>query len=328
MSYYVHSQVHSRHADSMSGMYSDGRYMHPSMAAAGVGKAPAGMLQKLMTRYGSSVPVTAGQQPQRGIHMMGSKPSVFRAHASAMPQGLTSYPTSLIYQVHFKLFHVYCVAPNHQTYALNDFVMVEADRGEALGIVVACIPPEQYPTLHAMWGIKELKFIKRLATAEERLCLPMKAEDERKAVMVRSFPADSALLCDVVSCAQLCYEKAALVYKLPIVVLDAEFQFDRQKLTIVFKASGYVSSPTSDLLTMGVFGRRIDFRELVRDLYSVYETRIWMSQIETLPIYNRSAKKAIMSGFAPTFNMCNDWTTTADNESTGLKMGGARSAYF
>ena len=45
-------------------------------------------------------------------------------------------------------------------------------------------------------------------------------------------------------------------------LIDAEFQYDRHKLTFYFKAD-----------------RRIDFRELVRDLFAAYKTRIWMQQV-------------------------------------------------
>ena len=46
-------------------------------------------------------------------------------------------------------------------------------------------------------------------------------------------------------------------------VVDAEYQFDRHKLTFFFEAEG-----------------RVDFRELVRDLFSMYKTRIWMQQLD------------------------------------------------
>jgi len=46
-------------------------------------------------------------------------------------------------------------------------------------------------------------------------------------------------------------------------VVDAEYQFDRHKLKFFFEAEG-----------------RIDFRELVRDLFSMYKTRIWMQQLD------------------------------------------------
>ncbi|RQM18014.1 hypothetical protein DD237_001898 [Peronospora effusa] len=49
---------------------------------------------------------------------------------------------------------------------------------------------------------------------------------------------------------------------LPMNVIDAEYQFDRHKLTFFFEAD-----------------RRIDFRELVRDLFAIYKTRIWLQQV-------------------------------------------------
>jgi cell fate regulator YaaT (PSP1 superfamily) len=49
---------------------------------------------------------------------------------------------------------------------------------------------------------------------------------------------------------------------LPMNVIDAEYQFDRHKLTFYFEAD-----------------RRIDFRELVRDLFAIYKTRIWLQQV-------------------------------------------------
>ncbi|KAJ1666185.1 hypothetical protein IW140_001787 [Coemansia sp. RSA 1813] len=49
--------------------------------------------------------------------------------------------------------------------------------------------------------------------------------------------------------------------KLSMYVVDAEFQFDRRKLTFYFKAD-----------------RRVDFRELVRELFKHFKTRIWMCQ--------------------------------------------------
>ncbi|KAJ2579365.1 hypothetical protein GGH95_003144 [Coemansia sp. RSA 1836] len=50
--------------------------------------------------------------------------------------------------------------------------------------------------------------------------------------------------------------------KLSMYVADAEFQFDRRKLTFYFTAD-----------------RRVDFRELVRELFKHFKTRIWMCQL-------------------------------------------------
>jgi hypothetical protein len=45
-------------------------------------------------------------------------------------------------------------------------------------------------------------------------------------------------------------------------VLDGEYQWDRRKLTFFYIAS-----------------QRIDFRDLVRDLFKIYKTRIWMCAV-------------------------------------------------
>jgi len=59
--------------------------------------------------------------------------------------------------------------------------------------------------------------------------------------------------------------------KLPMEVVDAEYQWDRRKLTFYFIAE-----------------RRIDFRELVRDLFKIYKTRIWMCAVN--PMINKPKK--------------------------------------
>lgn len=45
-------------------------------------------------------------------------------------------------------------------------------------------------------------------------------------------------------------------------IMDAEYQFDRTKLTITYIAEN-----------------RVDFREMVRDLFSRFKVRIWMKQL-------------------------------------------------
>lgn len=52
-------------------------------------------------------------------------------------------------------------------------------------------------------------------------------------------------------------------------IIDAEYQWDRRKLTFFFSVTlpqFYPNQPSP----------RIDFRTLVRDLYQIYRTRIWM----------------------------------------------------
>jgi hypothetical protein len=74
---------------------------------------------------------------------------------------------------------------------------------------------------------------------------------------------------------------------LPMNVIDAEYQFDRHKLTFFFEAERCVAlhctrSPTRSVGVTDAWCRsrsRIDFRELVRDLFAIYKTRIWLQQV-------------------------------------------------
>jgi hypothetical protein len=136
----------------------------------------------------------------------------------------------------------------------NDLVIVEADRGKDLGKVVASNITnyqqiQAYQAQHADDGMelqKDMqihpKRIYRLAQKAEIDMLIAKCQDEIKAK-------------------SLCQTKVRQK-KLPMEIVDAEFQWDRKKLTFYF-----------------VSDRRIDFRELVRELFKIYKTRIWMCAV-------------------------------------------------
>jgi hypothetical protein len=142
------------------------------------------------------------------------------------------------------------------------YVKVEADRGEDLGIVINKIPAEKFNAAGratfrtaglpgdmgglmapSMTSISDLKRVVRLATHDEVSLLTIKREEEEELLK---------------SCREKVLQRA-----LPMHVVDAEYQFDRHKLTFFFEAEC-----------------RIDFRELVRDLFSIYKTRIWMQQLD------------------------------------------------
>jgi cell fate regulator YaaT (PSP1 superfamily) len=146
----------------------------------------------------------------------------------------------------------------------NDLVIVEADRGKDLGKVVASNITnyqqiQAYQAQHADDGMelqKDMqihpKRIYRLAQKAEIDMLIAKCQDEIKAK-------------------SLCQTKVRQK-KLPMEIVDAEFQWDRKKLTFYF-----------------VSDRRIDFRELVRELFKIYKTRIWMCAVSYIP--NKKKKK-------------------------------------
>ncbi|KAJ5079481.1 protein psp1 [Anaeramoeba ignava] len=133
----------------------------------------------------------------------------------------------------------------------SDFVIVEADRGLDLGRVAAYVPlqnlEDNLEQLIDESIFDEKKPILRKAFNNEIASLSNKIEDEKKALLI-------------------CINKVAQ-RDLPMKVLDAEFQFDRKKLTFYFSANS-----------------RIDFRDLVKDLFKIYKTRIWMKQTHTKEI--------------------------------------------
>lgn len=190
-------------------------------------------------------------------------------NTSEPPFQLSSYNGPL-WAVEFKsgrteIFYVLEVDADPQVRCtVGDLVIVEADRGEDLGRITAeisvarmrsCISGsgdsagdaknEISTELAALLRSKEIipKRIHRLALPQDMKLLQAKAQEEALA-MVR--------------CQSRIRQK-----KLPMEVVDAEYQWDRNKLTFYFVAD-----------------RRIDFRELVRDLFRIYKTRIWMCAVD------------------------------------------------
>lgn len=124
-------------------------------------------------------------------------------------------------------------------------VIVDADRGEDLGRVHAFGAAAEHRSAkvpHGLLGAPATRVAKRVATAEEvKRHEEIRASDDeaRRKAMER-------------------VKANALVMK----VTDAEWQWDRKKLTFYFTAE-----------------KRVDFRTLVRELASMFRTRIELKQI-------------------------------------------------
>ncbi|NIP79810.1 MAG: Signal peptidase-like protein, partial [Gemmatimonadetes bacterium] len=128
---------------------------------------------------------------------------------------------------------------------LDDWVIVEADRGEDLGRVTAAGAVAERKCSGCSTGCTApmpAKRVIRSARDEERdRSHALRADEERVRRVTR--------------------EKVRN-HDLKMKVSEAEWQFDRNKLTIYFTAD-----------------RRVDFRELVRDLARTFRTRIELKQI-------------------------------------------------
>jgi cell fate regulator YaaT (PSP1 superfamily) len=129
--------------------------------------------------------------------------------------------------------------------ALRAPVIVDADRGEDLGLVHATgelAEQRSAKAPHGLFGAAPSRVAKRLATPEElrRLTEIREQDDEARRKAMERVKAN------------------ALVMK----ITDAEWQWDRKKLTFFFTAE-----------------KRVDFRTLVRELASIFRTRIELKQI-------------------------------------------------
>ncbi len=124
-------------------------------------------------------------------------------------------------------------------FRIGDYAIVEADRGEDLGVVL------QVGILASLKGIEDEKALKKILRKPN-------AQDLKRYEENRAMERDAFAVC----------KEKIEKHRLNMKLVDVEYQYDRNKLTFYFTAE-----------------RRVDFRELVKDLASVYRTRIELRQI-------------------------------------------------
>lgn len=128
---------------------------------------------------------------------------------------------------------------------LNEYVIVEADRGEDLGRITASGAIAERKCSGCSTGcaapVPTRRVLRRATTDEINASKALRADEERVRKITRERVAH---------------------FGLKMKVTEAEWQLDRNKLTIYFTAE-----------------RRVDFRELVRDLARTFRTRIELKQI-------------------------------------------------
>jgi cell fate regulator YaaT (PSP1 superfamily) len=128
---------------------------------------------------------------------------------------------------------------------LSDYVIVEADRGEDLGRVTAAGAIAERKCSGCSTGcaapVPTYRILRTALSDEVERAVGLRADEPRVRRITR---------------------EKVLQYGLKMKISEAEWQFDRNKLTIFFTAE-----------------RRVDFRELVRDLARTFRTRIELRQI-------------------------------------------------
>lgn len=135
----------------------------------------------------------------------------------------------------------------------GEYVAVGGDRGEDLGLVIYTWCETKSGTVQGIGlagssltkniGVGSGKVLRVANTFEISQLHGIQNELERRAV-------------------EVCQNRV-LEHGLPMVIVDAEYQFDKKKLTFFYEAQ-----------------QRLDFRELVRDLFKTFRARIWMELVE------------------------------------------------
>ena len=162
--------------------------------------------------------------------------------------------------------------PSAEPLALHDCVIVEVDRGQDFGRVSAVGPVAERKCGGSCHGCS-LANPHPLAPSPVPHPLapsPQSGEGEREGAplrrVLRRATADDAAVAEQLQREEEDVRRRVLErvksHTLPMKVSDAEWQWDKKKLTVYFTAE-----------------QRVDFRALVRDLASLFHTRIELRQI-------------------------------------------------
>jgi len=162
---------------------------------------------------------------------------------------MPSFSEQVVYQVQFKHnYRDYIIQPGDNIrVVIGSFVVVKCEFGEDVGVVTGVQPMSAYVAgkckrgkPYVERGDNMLGVILGLATLQQRQFLPVKLKKEAKAMK---------------TVLRLTHE----TYRLPMNIMCVEYQADCRKLTVHYVADVH-----------------IDFREMVKDLFSLYRVRIWM----------------------------------------------------
>lgn len=161
----------------------------------------------------------------------------------------TQYDNDTLYIVKFMSSRVDIAYSSNtqEKIPLNKHVIVEADRGEDCGIVVGYATKETFKELiRKNKNLEEYFKIKKIyRIAQEKDIKQLKEQSE----LVKSALEE---------CRSHVKSKGLVME-----IRDCEYQFDMNKITFFYKSD-----------------ERIDFRDLVKELYKVFKTRIWMCSVD------------------------------------------------
>eukprot|EP00388_Colpodella_angusta_P006352 GDKJ01018855.1.p1 GENE.GDKJ01018855.1~~GDKJ01018855.1.p1 ORF type:complete len:265 (-),score=9.85 GDKJ01018855.1:62-742(-) len=137
--------------------------------------------------------------------------------------------------------------------APGQYVVVGGDRGEDIGLVIYTWCETKQGTVKGI-GLKGASLSRSIGVGSGTVLRHAAAPE-----VSQLHGAISELERRAVEVCQL----RVLEFGLPMVIVDAEYQYDKKKLTFYYEAQ-----------------QRLDFRDLVRDLFKTFRARIWMEPLE------------------------------------------------
>ncbi|WUR04863.1 PSP1 domain-containing protein [Vairimorpha necatrix] len=188
-------------------------------------------------------------KPQEDWRIVGTNPFKRRSKSvSDVVVQNTFKPSDIFYIIEFRSKRLDLAYFNpSQAYEINSYVIIEADRGEDCGMILGTTSKIEFDKLLLKHEniINEIsvKQIYRQATKEDLEVFSHKKMLEEQAL-------------------SLCMSKV-IEKGLRMVIVDCEYQWDLKKIIFYYNSKD-----------------RIDFRELVNELWKIYEKRIWMCSIE------------------------------------------------
>eukprot|EP01034_Spumella_vulgaris_P032077 gene32077-39622_t len=181
--------------------------------------------------------------------------AAFQSGANGLPFPPVVTSDSVVYMVQFKMEYRYFVLSPllFEAVEVNTFVITEGEKGEDLGLVVELLTLSKYVESRKkeqMTGQFEeservLRHITKVANQFDLALLPEKFRDESIVIEHGNEIVKRGLM-------------------LPMLIVNAEYQFDRTRLTIHYTSN-----------------TRVDFRELVSKLFSVFKTTIWIKKVNS-----------------------------------------------
>lgn len=158
----------------------------------------------------------------------------------------SSTQKQVLYVIEFPSKRLDIAAANTIKLAKESYVILEADRGEDCGMVKGCTTQAQFEQLlkrqESPHGFR-IKQIYRAATPKDLEQVSWHRERVKSAL-------------------EHCRQQV-LALQLSMEIIDCEYQFDLNKITFFYRSS-----------------ERIDFRDLVKNLYKIFKTRIWMCSVD------------------------------------------------